>query len=118
VRCLTASYLMLPTLCVNSSPDDSNNANGDALLFTKNVVVLDISGGPADLTLIDLPGIIRNTEKDEDKRYIPMIQDLVKEYISKENAVIVATVSCKDEIDNQVSMHACMQSVGDRTHRH
>jgi hypothetical protein len=81
---------------------DEDKTEENELQFTKNVVVLEISGGPTDLTLIDLPGIIRNTEKEEDRRYIPLIQDLVKEYIHKDNAIIVAAVTCSDDIANQV----------------
>src|SRR5437762_2958673 len=36
---------------------------GVGLQFSKNVVILEISGAPVDVTLIDLPGIISNTEK-------------------------------------------------------
>lgn len=30
-----------------------------------------------------------------------MIEDLVKEYIKKSQSIIIATISCKDEIENQ-----------------
>ena len=41
--------------------DDIKNATG--LQFSNNVVILEISGATVDDTLIDLPGIISNTEK-------------------------------------------------------
>ena len=42
-----------------------------------------------------------HTDKPEDRKFIYLIEDLVKHYISKDNSIIVATISCKDEIDNQ-----------------
>lgn len=88
--------------------DDSTAAARDKeaasneLKFIKNVVCLDIRGAGVNLTLIDLPGIIRSVDKREDTQYIDLVQDLVRFYISKERAIIVATITCKDEIDNQV----------------
>jgi hypothetical protein len=34
---------------------------------------------------------------------VQLVEDLVREYISKDRAIIVATITCKDDIDNQVS---------------
>ena len=44
---------------------------------------------------------IGHVEKSEDERFIKLIEELVEIYISKEKSIIVATISCKDEIDNQ-----------------
>ena len=48
-----------------------------------------------------------HTDKQEDKKFIDLIKELVKHYISKENSIIVATITCKDEIDNQCNCIAC-----------
>ncbi|TPX71072.1 hypothetical protein SpCBS45565_g01349 [Spizellomyces sp. 'palustris'] len=91
--------------------DDSSAATRDKeaasneLKFVKNVVCLDIRGAGVNLTLIDLPGIIRSVDKREDSQYIDLVQDLVRSYISKDRAIIVATITCKDEIDNQAVVH-------------
>ncbi|KAI8846380.1 P-loop containing nucleoside triphosphate hydrolase protein [Chytridium lagenaria] len=58
-----------------------------------------------NLTLIDLPGIIRSVDRKEDAQFIDIIQDLVKKYISNDRAIIVGTITCKDEIDNQAIVH-------------
>ncbi|CAG8486125.1 18067_t:CDS:2 [Cetraspora pellucida] len=80
--------------------EDDSQLNG--LKFTKNVVCMEIKGpNVPNLSLIDLPGIIRHTEKAEDRRFIPLTEELVKEYIKNEKSIIIATISCKDEIDNQ-----------------
>ncbi|RIA95861.1 P-loop containing nucleoside triphosphate hydrolase protein [Glomus cerebriforme] len=79
-----------------------DDAAKNSLKFTKNVVCLEIKGPKVpNLSLIDLPGIIRHVEKEEDRRFIRLIEELVENYISKEKSIIVATISCKDEIDNQ-----------------
>lgn len=73
----------------------------ETLKFTRNLLVLEIVGAPVNLTLVDLPGIIHNVEKPEDAHYKGLIHDLVKEYISKETAIIVATITCKEDIETQ-----------------
>lgn len=89
----------------------------DELLFTGNVVCLDITGADIDLTLIDLPGIIQSVGPHEDSRVIGMIESIVKSYISKERAIVLAVISCKDEIENQVIYHLCREvdPLGSRT---
>jgi hypothetical protein len=82
----------------NSSSSEKENE----LKFSKNVVCLEIRGAAVNLTLIDLPGIIRSVDRKEDTFYIDLIQELVRSYISNERAIIVATITCKDEIENQV----------------
>ncbi|CAG8649295.1 632_t:CDS:2, partial [Acaulospora colombiana] len=92
--------------------------NSNKLKFTKNVVCLEIRGkGVPNLSLIDLPGIIRHTEKIEDRKFVQMIEDLVNSYIKKEESIIVATISCKDEIDNQVmvTLAKTVDPLGSRT---
>ena len=52
-----------------------------------------------DLTLVDLPGIIQNVGKGEDKASIQLVEDLVKHYISKECLILlVLTMKGKSEI--------------------
>ncbi|KAI8912453.1 P-loop containing nucleoside triphosphate hydrolase protein [Gorgonomyces haynaldii] len=88
-------------------PDGDTDRN--QLKFTRDVVCVDIEGAPTTLTLIDLPGIIRSVEREEDKQLIDMIEDLVKFYIAKQRAIILAVISCKDEIENQAIFHLARQ---------
>ncbi|KAJ3183982.1 hypothetical protein HDU85_001833 [Gaertneriomyces sp. JEL0708] len=91
--------------------DDSSAAARDKegasneLKFVKNVVCLDIHGAGVNLTLIDLPGIIRTIDRKDDVPYIQLVEDLVRFYITKSRAIIVATITCKDEIENQAIVH-------------
>ncbi|CAI2165758.1 22_t:CDS:2 [Funneliformis geosporum] len=94
------------------------DASRNTLKFTKNVVCLEIKGPKIpNLSLIDLPGIIRLVERDEDERFIRLIEELVELYISKEKSIIVATISCKDEIDNQAIIRLAKKAdkLGTRT---
>jgi len=60
------------------------------LAFSRNVIVLEISGPDVtDLTLVDLPGIIQNVGKGEDKGNIGLVEDLVKSYISKDCLILL-----------------------------
>jgi hypothetical protein len=74
----------------------------DELKFTKNAVVLVIKGAQADLTLIDLPGIIQSDE--DSPQNVGLVKDMVTDYIKRERAIIVAAISCKDDINNQVRL--------------
>ncbi|CAG8699061.1 641_t:CDS:2, partial [Acaulospora colombiana] len=101
---------------------DITRCNGDSdsnsLKFTKNIVCLEIKGNNVpNLSLIDLPGIIRHTEKIEDRKFIQLVLDLVNSYIEREKSIIIATISCKDEIDNQeiISLAKIVDPSGSRT---
>jgi len=43
--------------------DDACNKHDTGIGFSRNTVVLDITGAEVDVTFMDLPGIIQNTEK-------------------------------------------------------
>lgn len=81
---------------------DTEPQAGDVLAFTRNVIVLEITGADVDLQLIDLPGIIQ-TEQADDSSNVELVQQLVKQQIGKKRTIIVATITCKDDIDNQVT---------------
>ncbi|KAG9301962.1 hypothetical protein G9A89_021006 [Geosiphon pyriformis] len=100
----------------------NNNNIKDAaenhIKFTKNVVCLEIKGPKVpNLSLIDLPGIIRHVEHSQDEKFINLIQEVVEDYIQKEKSIIIATVTCRDEIENQaiVGMAKKVDKEGIRT---
>ncbi|KAJ3000968.1 hypothetical protein HDV02_000037 [Globomyces sp. JEL0801] len=80
--------------------DDENE-----LMFSRNVICVDITGANVDLTLIDLPGIIHSVSSNQDMRMITMVESVVKHYISKPRSLILAVITCKDEIENQAIFH-------------
>jgi len=86
---------------VNCDASVIRDSGANELKFTKNLIVLEITGASVNLTLIDLPGIIRTTEREEDSRFVDLILDLTKLYIGQKGAVIVAAITCKQDIDTQ-----------------
>ncbi|CAI2173238.1 12815_t:CDS:2 [Funneliformis geosporum] len=75
-------------------PEPSN----DELAFTKNAVCLTI-GGPTQqysLSLVDLPGIVRNNEENEN-----FLISLVEEYIRRESAILVPIFAATSDIATQ-----------------
>ena len=80
----------------------ASSDSSDKLKFTRNVIVLEITGADVDLALIDLPGIIQS-EQGDDGSNVELVKQLVEQYIRSPRSIIVATITCKDDIDNQVS---------------
>lgn len=77
------------------------------LSFSKNVVVVEISGANVpDLTLIDLPGIIHSVGKKEDKANIKLVDNLVKHYIAKD-CLILCVITMKGQQTRIRSSEGC-----------
>jgi len=64
-------------------------------------IVIKVAGPEfPNLTLIDLPGIVRTVESGEDKSIIPRIQALVKRYLEQSRTMILAVVPANVDIHN------------------
>ncbi|KAJ3825902.1 P-loop containing nucleoside triphosphate hydrolase protein [Lentinula raphanica] len=84
--------------------DDELN-DGRALTFSSNYVSMQISGpGVADLSFCDLPGLVRST-KEGSTDDIALVEGLVESYIKKPSCIILLTVSCETDIENQGALH-------------
>ncbi|KAF7308050.1 hypothetical protein MKEN_01167300 [Mycena kentingensis (nom. inval.)] len=79
--------------------DDARNE----LSFSTNYISLSISGpGLADLSFVDLPGLIASvSSRGGDDRDIKMVEALVASYICKPSCVILLTVACETDFENQ-----------------
>ena len=77
--------------------DPSTPSKGtNALSFSPDVVVVEISSPDvADLTFIDLPGVIQTVSVGENQSDIGMIKGLVNGYIIRENTLILLALSMK-----------------------
>ncbi|KAJ7119698.1 P-loop containing nucleoside triphosphate hydrolase protein [Mycena epipterygia] len=71
--------------------------------FSTNYISLQISGpGVADLSFVDLPGLITSvSSRGGNERDIAMVESLVTSYISKPSCVILLTVACETDFENQ-----------------
>lgn len=69
--------------------------------FSPNVVRLDISAPNfPNLSFYDLPGVISQTEFDEERYLVSLVENLVKEYISQENCIVLLTLPMTDDATN------------------
>ncbi|KAF1999016.1 hypothetical protein P154DRAFT_577402 [Amniculicola lignicola CBS 123094] len=68
--------------------------------FTDDVLILEIhSSDVFDITLVDLPGLIQNDH--DGKNTAQFVEHLNKQWISKENAIILAIINAENVEDNQ-----------------
>ncbi|KAF8486541.1 P-loop containing nucleoside triphosphate hydrolase protein [Gautieria morchelliformis] len=103
-----ASFVDLDTSTV--VPGQPPFGNKQSLQFSSNVVALDLSGpDSADLSFIDLPGIISNVADGEDRNNIKLVQDLVKDHI-KGNSIILLTLTMRDDLENQSAAFLAKQA--------
>ncbi|VDC05670.1 unnamed protein product [Peniophora sp. CBMAI 1063] len=86
--------------------------------FSSNVICLEIAGQDIpDLTLVDLPGLIQSASANGDAADIALVRDLVVQYISKPSTIILVTVVCETDFNNQPGYQLARQCdpKGDRT---
>lgn len=77
------------------------DANYYQVKFSPNVVRLDISAPNfPNLSFYDLPGVISQTEFDEERYLVTLVENLVKEYISRDNCIILLTLPMTDDATN------------------
>lgn len=77
----------------DQAPEDAE------LSFSKNSVSLEISGKDvADLSFVDLPGLIASVGSTGKDRDIDLVKALVTSYIQKPSCVILLTVACESRL--------------------
>ncbi|KAJ7115622.1 P-loop containing nucleoside triphosphate hydrolase protein [Mycena crocata] len=89
----------------NFLEDDEDDAS--EVSFSTNYISLQISGPEvADLSFVDLPGLIASvSSRGGNERDIAMVESLVTSYISKPSCVILLTVACETDFENQGAHH-------------
>jgi len=81
----------------DSELDDEKHAEAE-LSFSQNSVSLEISGKDvADLSFVDLPGLIASVGSTGKDRDIELVKALVSSYIKKPSCVILLTVACESK---------------------
>ncbi|KAK6981542.1 P-loop containing nucleoside triphosphate hydrolase protein [Favolaschia claudopus] len=75
--------------------------------FSTNYISLQISGPEiADLSFVDLPGLIASVStRGGNEADIKMVENLVISYISRANSIILLTVACETDFENQGAQH-------------
>ena len=66
-----------------------------------DIVEIEVFGPDCvDLTLIDLPGIVRTVGKDEKETLIQEINNIIKEFLINERCIILAIVPANVDFHN------------------
>ncbi|KAI6108833.1 P-loop containing nucleoside triphosphate hydrolase protein [Pisolithus croceorrhizus] len=82
----------------------------DETSFSRNYVSLEISGRElADLSFVDLPGLIASVGRAGDANDIDLVKNLVTSYIEKPSCLILLTVACETDFENQGAHHLAKQ---------
>jgi GTP-binding protein EngB required for normal cell division len=82
--------------------DDDDFFDDATLTFSTNSVILEISGPEVeDLAFCDLPGIIATASSTSKSSDIELIRGLVTSYIKKPSCLILLTVACETDFENQ-----------------
>ncbi|KAJ7452986.1 P-loop containing nucleoside triphosphate hydrolase protein [Mycena galericulata] len=86
---------------------DDDDEDAPEISFSTNYISLQISGPlVADLSFVDLPGLIASvSSRGGNERDIAMVESLVTSYISKPSCVILLTVACETDFENQGAHH-------------
>ncbi|KAF8315707.1 P-loop containing nucleoside triphosphate hydrolase protein [Clavulina sp. PMI_390] len=73
-----------------------------AITFSGNTIVLKVSGPEVvDLSFVDLPGIIATSVVGGGEHDVQAVRQLACEYVKNPNALILLTVTCETDPDNQ-----------------
>lgn len=71
--------------------------------FSKDLLRVEVSGPDRPhLTIVDLPGLIHSETKQQSASDIELVQSLVKSYMVERRSIILAVVSAKNDIANQI----------------
>ncbi|CAN8095619.1 unnamed protein product [Discula destructiva] len=86
--------------------------------FSKDLLKIEITGPDRPhLTIVDLPGLIHSETKHQTKADVDLIQDVVKEYMKEPRSVILAVISAKNDLANQIVLNLARAAdpTGNRT---
>ncbi|KAF2227464.1 P-loop containing nucleoside triphosphate hydrolase protein [Elsinoe ampelina] len=85
--------------------------------FSRDVLSIEISGPTRpQLTLVDLPGLIHSETKYQSRDDVKLIQELVEDYIKEKRTIVLAVVSAKNDVANQIVLSKARDlGAGDRT---
>ena len=87
------------SLCGTISELTNTLTNGESQGFSTDIIVIELSSPESpDLTIIDLPGIVRTTTNGQDLKVIKQINDLIDSYIAQNNTIILAVIPSNQDI--------------------
>ncbi|CAE6498607.1 unnamed protein product [Rhizoctonia solani] len=95
--------ILNPTIEPSNFLDAEENASyPSSRSFSQNCVIVALSGNElSDLNFVDLPGLIANVADDRNVGDIELVKGLVTSYISRPSCLILLTISCESDFENQ-----------------
>ncbi|QSZ34230.1 hypothetical protein DSL72_005820 [Monilinia vaccinii-corymbosi] len=86
--------------------------------FSKDILRIEVSGpNRPHITIVDLPGLIHSATNQQSAHDVELVHELVKSYMDSPRSIILAVVSAKNDVANQIVLklaHAADKN-GDRT---
>ena len=71
--------------------------------FSTDVLRVEVKGPRLpQLTIVDLPGLIHSETKYQSKKDVKLVTELVNSYMRRERTIILAVISAKNDIANQI----------------
>lgn len=86
--------------------------------FANDLLCLEISGPDRPhLTIVDLPGLIHSETKQQSAADVQLVQEVVRSYMQEPRSIILAVVSAKNDIANQIVLRLAREvgHLGNRT---
>ena len=75
--------------------------------FSNDILRVEICGpSQPQLTLVDLPGLIHSETKSQTAGDVKLVHDLVSRYLESPRSIILAVVSAKNDIGNQIILNS------------
>ncbi|KAI6160830.1 P-loop containing nucleoside triphosphate hydrolase protein [Pisolithus thermaeus] len=85
-------------------------SGANEMSFSRNYVSLEISGRElADVSFVDLPGLIASVGRAGNANDIDLVKNLVISYIEKPSCLILLTVACETDFENQGAHYLARQ---------
>lgn len=95
----TGTVKSIESLCGAISELTNTLTNGELQGFSTDIIVIELSSPESpDLTIIDLPGIIRTATNGQDLAVVQQINDLIDFYIKQKNTIILAVIPSNQDI--------------------
>lgn len=82
---------------------DAMGLNFESRKFSEDILRIELSGPEQPhLTLVDLPGVFHSSSKEQSAEESKLVKTLVRSYMASKNSIILAVVSAKNDVNNQV----------------
>lgn len=85
--------------------EEQNRLTNNRDQISKTVLLLNVQAPwLPNLTLIDLPGIIQVTAKQQDSGVVTVIEELIQEYLDRPSTIILAIIQACNDIETSAAI--------------